>query len=148
MNKSSENALIRIISQPADSTTLQPGPPARSTTARAALRRCCSAWQRAFDEYMKEVEEDDSCSLSKLIAAREAAPAYCNAMPVLEGHDGVRDFIACTAHGVLIGAISPQRSGQLLYAAQIALSALQAQPKATPTPGPRKAPLQPAEEQR
>jgi hypothetical protein len=163
MNKSNENALVRIITEPEDSTNLDPGPPARSTTARAALRRCCSAWQRAFNQYLKEEQEaiareiekngvdhddededeDDSCSLSLVFAARQAAPAYCNAMPVLEGYDGIRDFIACTAQGVLIGAIPPQRSGQLLYAAQVALSTLQAQPKATPTPGTRKTPLLP-----
>jgi hypothetical protein len=50
-------------------------------------------------------------------------------MPQLSGRESIRDFIACTAHGILIGAIPPQQSGQLLYAAQVALGSLQREPK-------------------
>jgi hypothetical protein len=50
-------------------------------------------------------------------------------MPLPVGYEGVRDFIACAAHGILIGAIPPEKSGQLLYAAQVALNALQFAPK-------------------
>ena len=150
MAKFNEAALMKILAEPENSTTLQPGPPPTSTTAKAALRRCFAAWQRAFNQCMREEaeilarkraksggkagDEDETYSLSPVFAARQAAPAYCNAMPVLEGYEGIRDFIACTAHGVLIGAITPQRSAQLLYAAQIALNAFQAQPQKAPTP--------------
>jgi hypothetical protein len=63
-------------------------------------------------------------------------------MPLLSGVDGVRDFIACTAHGILIGAIPPESSGQVLYAAQVALSFLQYQrkPLKSPPGNPQKSP--------
>jgi hypothetical protein len=45
-------------------------------------------------------------------------------MPMLAGYEGIRDFVACAAHGILIGAIPPERGGQLLYAAQVALNTM------------------------
>jgi hypothetical protein len=65
----------------------------------------------------------------KIFAAGPASEAYCNAMPMLVGYEGVRDFIACTAHGILIRAIPQDRAGQLLYAAQVALATLNHAPK-------------------
>ena len=53
-----------------------------------------------------------------------ASEAYRNAMPPLDGHDNIRDFVACVAHGVLIGAIDHKDSSKLLYAAQVALGLL------------------------
>jgi hypothetical protein len=50
-------------------------------------------------------------------------------MPALVGYEGVRDFIACVAYGMLVDAISADRSGQLLYAAQIALNTLPRAPQ-------------------
>jgi hypothetical protein len=50
-------------------------------------------------------------------------------MPPLSNRESIRDFIACAAHGILIGAITPQLSGQLLYAAQVALGALKREQK-------------------
>ncbi len=63
-------------------------------------------------------------------------------MPLLSGVDGVRDFIACTAHGILIGAIPPESSGQVLYAAQVALGFLkyQSTPLKSPPGKTRKSP--------
>lgn len=57
-------------------------------------------------------------------AVDAAAKAYRNAMPPLDGHDNIRDFIVCVAHGVLIGVIDHKDSSKLLYAAQVALSLL------------------------
>jgi hypothetical protein len=41
-------------------------------------------------------------------------------MPPLSGDENIRDFIACTAHGMLIDAISGTDAARLLYAAQVA----------------------------
>jgi len=57
-------------------------------------------------------------------AARDASVAYRNAMPLLAGYEGARDFVACVAHGILIGAIPENKAGQLLYAAQVALATI------------------------
>jgi hypothetical protein len=102
-----------------------PGPARKPSNPKAALRRCCAAWKRAFDAYV--AEHDD-----KVWATRPAAEAYCNAMPMLVGYEGVRDFIACAAHGILINVIPQERAGQLLYAAQVALAALRHAPKPPP----------------
>lgn len=92
----------------------------KASTAKAALRRCCAAWQRAHDANLRTGD---------FIAAKQASAAYCKAMPVLEGEDGLRDFVACAAHGIVIGAIPEKKGGQLFYAAQIALAALRSRRK-------------------
>lgn len=100
----------------------EPGP----THARPALRRCCAAYRRAFNAHM---EGTDGGFWAKNRAAGEAKLAYRNAMPLLASYEGIRDFIACTAHGILVEAIPPEQSGHLLYAAQVALATLQREPK-------------------
>jgi hypothetical protein len=108
-------------------TTLSPGPGSPQVSAKAAIRRCCNAWQRAYDTHMNThantglYEEGD--------ASAKAAAAYCNAMPLLTGYQGICDFIACVAHGILIGAIHRERGGQLLYAAQVAISSIKCTPR-------------------
>ncbi|MGB7985364.1 MAG: hypothetical protein WCF54_09410 [Terracidiphilus sp.] len=101
-----------------------PNLPSDDKRARAAIRRCCKAWQRVFDASLAE-EADE---LDKSFAAEIAAPAYCKAMPPLAGYENIRDFIACAAHGILIQAIPEKRANQLLYAAQVALATLNRAP--------------------
>ena len=96
------------------------------TTIRSAVRRCRAAWLRTYSHYMKNSRGDD---VDKIFAAKDAARAYCFAMPLLAGADGIRDYIACAAYGITIGAIPAERGGQLLYAAQVALNALPRDPK-------------------
>jgi hypothetical protein len=43
-------------------------------------------------------------------------------MPVLAGYENVRNFIACVAHGMLIGVFDESDGTKLLYAAQVALT--------------------------
>jgi hypothetical protein len=121
-----ELALLKLIAEP-DSpvpVTVLPPPPANAPeSTAAAIARCRQAWQQAFAEYVKKNRRNDG-HLVQDKAARHAANAYRGAMPPLAGYEGVRDFIACVAYGMLIDAIPADRSGQLLYAAQVALSAL------------------------
>jgi hypothetical protein len=49
--------------------------------------------------------------------------------PIYSGYENIRDFIACTAHGMVIGAICSTQSSKLLYAAQVAIGALRHEPK-------------------
>ena len=94
----------------------------RSKGANAALQnpavaRCCEAWQRAFQDVMSKTDNERD--------ARDwAEKAYRNAMPALSGEEGIRDFVACAAHGLLIGAIKEERATKLLYAAQVATTTL------------------------
>jgi hypothetical protein len=114
----SELSVVEAIPLPA----LDPNP----KPARTAIKRCCAAWQRAYDAYL---EGTSGSGMDKVFAAHHAGPAYCGAMPPLAGYEGIRDFIACAAHGILIEAIPEKRANQLLYAAQIALVSLNYEPK-------------------
>jgi hypothetical protein len=128
-----ERALAFALNNPPGINTLEPGPGLKPSNPKAALRRCCAAWQRAFDAYMATKKGDN---IDRVFATGPASEAYCNAMPMLVGYEGVRDFLACAAHGILIGAIPRDRAGQLLYAAQVTLASLHHAPK-TPQIPPR-----------
>jgi hypothetical protein len=126
-------------------TSADPGPlPAQESEtagAKAAFRRCCAAWQRAFKAYMDDEDGDPADTTDIYLASQLAAPAYCNAMPMLSGYEGIRDFIACAAHGIAINAISLEKGAQLLYAAQVAMNLAQPgvrMPKMPPVPKSRR----------
>ena len=121
---------VALTKPPAPSPSIGPAP--APSTPKAALRRCRAAWPRAFKAYMDN--ESDGDDMDKVFAAQDAGAAYRNAMPMLAGYEGVRDFIVCAAHGILIGAIPPDKSGQLLYAAQVTLAAVHCEPKPPKTP--------------
>jgi hypothetical protein len=124
-NNSDLQRVVDLVAVPMPSLkTPAPGsaPVSRITTTKIAIRHCCTARQRAYEEF-----SDDS----EYRANKEACAAYCKAMPVLAGEKGIRDFIACAAHGVVIGAIPETRGGQLFYAAQVAISALQRERKSS-----------------
>ena len=87
--------------------------------------------------------QDEEDSIEE--AQQAASMAYCSALPVLFDQHGIGNFISCVAHGVLIRAIDEDVSGRLLYAAQVAISALPRQPRpakplktAYPSPSPAK----------
>jgi hypothetical protein len=102
--------------------------PEHATDGAAAIARCREAWQQAFDRYMAANAAKEG-RLAEPHAAREAAAAYRAALPPLRGNDSIGDFIACVAYGILIDAVPKERGGQLLYAAQVALSALARTPQ-------------------
>jgi hypothetical protein len=104
---------------------LGPVPDHHSASSVIAVRRCCAAWKRAFKAYTEE--NNLQWPSDDFWGARLAGEAYRNAMPLLVGYRGARDFVACAAHGILIGAIPKEESGQVLYAAQVALSIAQSQ---------------------
>jgi hypothetical protein len=108
----------------APAPTLEPG----LTHTRLAVRKCGAAYRRAFHVFIETADREEP-SWDRSRAADQAGLAYREAMPLLSSFEGVRDFIACTAHGILMGAIPPEQSGRLLYAAQVALAALQREPK-------------------
>jgi hypothetical protein len=59
-----------------------------------------------------------------MVLARAAAhKAFQKALPPLTGLKNIQNFIACVAHGMLIGAILDPDGARLLHAAQVAKSA-------------------------
>jgi hypothetical protein len=81
-----------------------------------AVAHCCDAWEQA---YQTSVEEDER--ESDFYARSVAGEAYRNALPALSGFQNISDFIACAAHGMLIGAIAEKSVTRLMYAAQVAI---------------------------
>ena len=85
----------------------------------SAIARCRDAW----DECLKKGD----CQEHPFGRALEnAQAAYRRAMPQLLGGNNIRDFVACVAHGLLLGAITESQSSRLLYAAQVAQGVLRA----------------------
>lgn len=91
--------------------TLSPAP-AGPAFANPAIARCVGAWNNALG------------------AGLQPGEAFRAALPPLIGRDHCRDFIACVAHGILLGAIDHKIAGKLLYAAQVAIVACSVDEKA------------------
>jgi hypothetical protein len=90
------------------------------TPENTAIAHCYGIWLRVYKAEMAKGEH-------WMPAARSAGQAYRKAMPTLTGQENIENFIACVAHGMLIGAIEGNDATKLLYAAQVALSTLQRQ---------------------
>ena len=94
-----------------------------AASANPAVDRCINAQERAYEtEFAKCEDEGD--------AIEAAEEAYRDAMPPLSGYENIRDFIACVANAMLIGAIEDSKGSKLLYAAQVALTTVRRQPSA------------------
>jgi hypothetical protein len=89
-----------------------------------AVERCNRAWKRTY-KTAKAARKDNHDS-EKL-----AKEAYRKAMPMLDSHENIRDFIACTTYAVLLNVIMEDVGTKLLYAAQVASGALRNIPKQT-----------------
>ncbi len=100
--------------QSPQSTPLVPAIPAPAL-AIPAIALCAKAWEDAFRAQLEQDGDEDD-------AITEAGKAYRAALPPLNCRDDCRDFIACVAHGMLLGAIPENNAGKLLYAAQVACS--------------------------
>jgi hypothetical protein len=103
---------------PAVTDQSSPLPPTRN----AAVLRCCAARESSLRE--SRAKNRDNYDTKKF-----ANYAYCDAMPDLSGHENIRDFIACVAHGMVTGVIDAIEGPKFLYAAQVAIGALRREPK-------------------
>jgi hypothetical protein len=112
-----EKALLAALSKP--QTPPQPPNPSGPSAANPAVARCIQAYADALQQALKQ---EQSHSQSR----ETARTAYREAMPPLSGHENIRDFIACTAHAILINAIDGADGARLLYAAQVAAGHLRA----------------------
>jgi hypothetical protein len=104
------------LSEHATSVTADAVDKSNPSFANPAVAHCCKAWKKAFRAAV-------DAGKSELAASFQAAEAYRAAMPPLSTRDSCRDFIACVAQGILLGAVSEKDGGKLLYAAQVALAA-------------------------
>jgi hypothetical protein len=111
-------------------TAIDPDAPA---AVNPAVARCCQAHADAAQT--RQAAGDDKYNTRKA-----AAKAYRLAMPTLSSEDSIHDFIACVAHGILIGAFEDRQATQLLYAAQVASGALARTRKSQ-----KRSPLRPAQ---
>ena len=92
----------------------------------SAIVRCTAARNQAHAEAFAH-------SQPRYTADQAGAKAFRDAMPPLLGADNIREFIACVAHGMLIGVIENKDATKFLYAAQVAFSAQnRTEPKRTP----------------
>jgi hypothetical protein len=107
---------------------LESGSASAAVIANPAIARCREAWKSRY-------KAEKSKGQGNVVAAHHADESYCDAMPPLLDYESIRDFIACTAHGMLIEAIQRQDGTQLLYAAQVALAAIRQQPRQATPPG-------------
>ena len=93
-----------------------------SISGNKAIARCYQAWIHELDRHVAEGRTHG-------YALERANKIFRLMMPPLVGYRDIRDFIACTAHGVLLGAIDPKDSTKLLYAAQVATATLRSKPE-------------------
>ena len=98
---------------PSRTAETAPGQPARTP----AVQHCIDARDRSLAE--SKVKD-----LSGYGTKKDAAEAYCAAMPDLSGYENIRDFIACTSYGMVNGLIDAIEGSKFLYAAQVASSVL------------------------
>lgn len=116
--------------QPASQS--DPAPEPISTVAR-----CVNAHNKARSDAFAR-------SQNRFTAIEAGAKAFRSAMPPLLGQENIRDFIACVAHGMLIGAIENKDATKLPYAAQVAFSAqVRTEPKRAPKSAAKATPSSP-----
>jgi hypothetical protein len=87
-----------------------------------AVALCYESYRRALDEASEK-------RMFTGKAFRLARFVYLKAMPPLAGRENIRDFIACVTHGMLLKIIEPEEATRLFYAAQVAQSGANREPR-------------------
>lgn len=82
------------------------------------------AVEKCIGMYTKTVVESLAKGKKASVAVKAGGLAYSLVMPPLSGAENISDFIACVTHGMLLGAIPGADATRLLYAAQVAHSAI------------------------
>jgi len=81
-----------------------------------AVAHCCEVWERT----RRQAREAGNGVVVSRVAGHKA---FQKSLPPLTGRENIQNFIACVAHGMLIGAILSPDGARLLYAAQVAMAA-------------------------
>ena len=85
------------------------------------VQRCCEARNRVLADCK-------GLAISDYTASCMGSEAFVAAMPDLTTIQEIKDYAACIAHGVVIGAVDGKQAPKLLSAAKLVLSALRFQP--------------------
>ncbi len=83
----------------------------------SAIQRCCNVWNKTFTAHKRIGTNPVSCYV-------RANEAFRKTMPPLSSEKNIRDFIACTAFGMMAGPVDILLGPKLLYAAQVAIGTL------------------------
>ena len=141
MTESSKSELILIEATPTqavEKNRARNSAPNPEKAAKAAIKRCCDAYNRAYKATMEKcrlnpgedgLPPDQAEMIDSAYASHIGSIAYRDAMPFLTGIDGIRDFVACVAYGIVNETIQPKKFKPLLYAAQVALSVFNSTPR-------------------
>jgi hypothetical protein len=80
----------------------------------SVVARCARAWVLFYSEAILKKGASDAS------ARAYARQGYLLTMPPLTGSRNIRDFIACTTHGMVLGVLDSKEATKFLYAAQVA----------------------------
>jgi hypothetical protein len=80
------------------------------------MAHCCEVWELT----RRQARDAGNSTVVSRVAAHKA---FQKSLPPLTGPENIQNFIACVAHGMLIGAFLSQDGTRLLYAAQVAMAA-------------------------
>jgi hypothetical protein len=80
-------------------------------------------------EFFKAAEKAKNEGRSEAVIRKVGRLAYCNALPKLSGATNIRNFIACVTHAMALEILPGSEGTRLLYAAQVAQTALTKRPK-------------------
>jgi hypothetical protein len=87
-----------------------------------AVEICDQMFAEAAKQALSESKSERAVRLSGKLA-------FCAAMPKLSGASNIRDFIACVTYAMSLEIIPGNEATRLLYAAQVAHTALTKRPK-------------------
>jgi hypothetical protein len=106
-----------------------PSAEASCIPGNAAFARCYQAYERERSALVESGRNEVGAHI-------DARGFYRRAIPLLTSSENIRDFISCVAYGILIDVIDERVGARLLYAAQVARSALPPEPRQKKTTHP------------
>ena len=97
-------------------------PPAKPVSpVYAAVEHCMAAYKMAY-------RAAGSLGANQEDRHNAGCHAYRLSLPLTQTETDVQAFVNCVTHGIALGAFEGQEPSQLLYAAQVALSAVKRKP--------------------
>ena len=94
---------------------------ATETRAQKAANECTRAFRKAYEDAMREGGSPTQATM--LRARLQADKAFELAMPPLDTRANIRAYITAIGRGLQLRVFTPRHGQQLLYMAQVALSA-------------------------
>jgi len=108
------------------STNLEPNPITQS------VQRCLDAYHHILEQPPRRPRADEYAENVRLEIQRNAAQAFCRAMPFLDTWEHTLAVLACLQHAMLLGILDRVDLGRHIHLLQLAISAFR-----PPKPEPR-----------